>query len=131
MERAIGIMALLLSITSGHAQDLDCASVRTGSFLQEIRPGAFAYYERTEEKQVEIVPKLDLVTHYRIRWTDECTYQLFDKEAVKGKPVRVAQPTDTITVHITAIDSAGFSYEATMNYSDQRATGRQERAAAK
>jgi hypothetical protein len=125
MKRTIWLVAIGLCCSSGHAQPTDCSIAANGTFTEEIEPGVVTTYERTADVQVENTPALGLVTWYRVRWADACTYQLFDKKVVAGIPARAPLPSDTVTVRVISVDSAGFNYEVTSNYADLRLTGHQ------
>jgi hypothetical protein len=78
---------------------------------------------RTLTEQREQTPSMGEV-RVQVRWLDECTYQLFDREVV-GTELFPRNHTDTVTVHIVSSDETGFNYEARATFVDGIVQGRQ------
>ena len=120
-------LALFGVLLMACAQDpLDCTIAHVGSFQDEIGPDEPYFIVRTDSTQEEYTPSVRLRVRFRIRWPDPCTYQLFQKEILEGTPARVPSTSDTLTVHITAVDPSGFAYEARANYASWVLTGMQQ-----
>ena len=121
------VLALYGVLFMACAQEpLDCTIAHVGSFQDEIGPEELYFILRTDSSQEEYTPSLGLRVRFRVRWPDPCTYQLFDKEIVEGTPARMPSSSDTLTVHITAVDPSSFTYDARANYASWVLTGRQQ-----
>jgi hypothetical protein len=119
------LFAILLLATACTAQEVNCDACRTGTFIEEIEPEVFTTYERSADQQVERTPALGVVGEHKIKWTGPCTYQLYDRVILEGENPRPTRTTDTLTVRIIQVDSAGFDYVVTATFSEMELPGRQ------
>lgn len=61
----------------------------------------------------------------RLRWGDDCTYQLFNRTVLRGTEPFPTNRLDTLTIHMVSVDDKGFSYEARATFVDQVYSGHQ------
>ncbi|MBL8003419.1 MAG: hypothetical protein JNL05_15805 [Flavobacteriales bacterium] len=107
------------------AQSPSCALFKHGTFTQPgDEAGAEVRIVRRGNTQKE--RSGDHRSSYRVRWTDACTYQLFDRKVTHGEDRRPGATTDTLTVHITDTWEFGYSFRATSNFSDLEVVGTME-----
>lgn len=103
----------------------DCSRARVGRFIDKSG-GETTMITRTASEQQEHNADGMGEMRLRLRWLDDCTYQLFDRTIINGpEPSFPASPQDTITVRIISLDDEGFTYEARTHSMDMPMTGRQ------
>ena len=73
--------------------------------------------ERTATEQYEQTSGMGVV-RLRVRWLDDCTYQLFDRELIDGTEAFPTSQADTVTIHIVSSDDKGFFYEGHATFVD-------------
>lgn len=111
VEYSITDPAISRILWEEHLPPEDCARVHVGRFIDQS-DGRATMIERTASEQYERSAELG-ETRLRLKWLDECTYQLFDHTVITGSASSFhASPQDTITVHIISVDDEGFTYEA-------------------
>jgi hypothetical protein len=68
---------LFFSFCSGKDEKADCKALRTGSFMLKLKPEGTQYYiSRTDSYQTEFNPATDKIIGFKIKWTDDCEYEL-------------------------------------------------------
>jgi len=88
---------LLLTLTSCNK---NCKSVSEGTFRIESQVGNYTIV-RSKNKQTEKVESTGVVSEYKIKWTSDCSYILFDRKVIKG--VDILHTKDTLYCTIIAV----------------------------
>lgn len=112
-------------LLSEHLPRIDCAKAREGRFVETISSGRVTYIVRSATEQLEHTSSTTREVRLRVRWLDDCTYQLFDRRVTGEKESFPTKATDTLTVHITGVDAQGFDYEARATFWSDQVKGRQ------
>lgn len=103
-----------------------CDLFEHGTFtLPGDHPGEEMRIVRRGSKQVEHAPE-GYRSITRVKWLDECTYQLFDRRVKGGPDPHPGNPTDTLTIRIIDTWYHGYSFRATSNFSDLEMMGTME-----
>ncbi len=103
-----------------------CTLFVHGTFdLRGDRPGKDIRIVRRGSKQIEHAPE-GYRSITRVKWLDDCTYQLYDRRVKGGSDPHTGHVTDTLTIRITDTWYHGYSYQATSNFSDLELMGTME-----
>ena len=93
-----------------------CRKVHTGQF-RLANPNSTTEISRTDSTQHEVNQQDGVEFVFKVRWLDECTYELYDKQMLKGPEKYRGQPTDVLRVHITDVAARSYKAVATSNFS--------------
>lgn len=108
-----------------HLPRVDCARAREGRFTDAMTPGQVTHIVRTATEQREHTSSTTREVRLRLRWLDDCTYQLYDRRIIGEEEPFPTKSTDTVTVHIIDMDAEGFTYEARATFWSEVVKGRQ------
>jgi hypothetical protein len=86
-------------------QDIDCKSLRKGSFELIGEDSTTHIITRLDNKQHETIKEFGLVSEFDLEWINECEYKLFNHKVVKGKDRFPEMKIDTL--HCKIIDING------------------------
>ncbi|MES2543541.1 MAG: hypothetical protein V4548_01555 [Bacteroidota bacterium] len=64
--------------------NINCDKFKTGKFEIESKYGGKILIKRTHKFQTETVTRNGNVVRYKIKWSDECNFILFDRKLLKG-----------------------------------------------
>lgn len=107
------LLSLFLS-----AQSTDCASVEDGHFLVVAETGNTEIH-RKGSKQYEYGRSSGLKLVFKVKWLDECTYELKLKKVVEN-PKKLPIPTDmVVTSTIVEVTNDYYKVETTSNLFDE------------
>jgi hypothetical protein len=129
---AVIVLLLLLAVPrNGMAQRTPCTTFIHGTFeegthtKQEVLSGkpAGVRIVRHGRGHVETDRATRVKVRYTVRWTEDCTFLLFDRKDKQGMPGRAWAASDTITVRIVDTWPEGFAYERTQNWDGTKDTG--------
>ena len=83
------IRFIILLILPGFctAEKITCNNFREGIYKVHGLYGSLNVIVRTNEKQIETSGKSGIIVEYNIRWTSECTYQLFNRHVISGNEI--------------------------------------------
>ena len=95
----------------------DCKSLRTGRFKLIFLNG-ITIIERRLDEQTETDIKRDIKVVYKIRWVNDCIYQLFNSKVYKGGQIYKMKENDTMTVSIVEVNKKNYTVVTTSNFSD-------------
>lgn len=112
------ILLLLLPINFLFTTDVDCTSIKTGKFKLSNDPSGTTMITRTVDEQIEENKDLGLKIRYKVKWIDDCTYQLFEAKIRQGDKSFIGQKSDTLTVNITEVNTSYYKVMTTSNFSD-------------
>ncbi len=119
---AAGGLAVMVS-----AQAPSCSLFKHGTFtIQGDHPGEETRLVRHGNKQKETAPN-GHKAHYRVRWVDDCTYQLYDRKVTLGEDPRPGTATDTLNregelFSFTVEDEKAVSKAPTVDFGASKAS---------
>lgn len=88
--------------------DLDCSSIKTGSFKTQDELSGLTIIERTDAYQIEENKEHGHKLKFEVTWLDECTYQLKPIEDLLN-PENKKLPTMILTCQIIEINENGYT----------------------
>ncbi|RSK37120.1 hypothetical protein [Hymenobacter metallilatus] len=94
-----------------------CQTVHTGQFRLSSSKSS-TDIRRTDSTQYEVNQQDGIELVFKVRWLDDCTYELYDKQLLKGPEKYRGQPTDVLRVHIMGVTARKYKAVATSNFSD-------------
>lgn len=77
------ILLIIASICSLAIATIDCRDLKEGTFKLESPEGNYTII-RSKNKQVEQVDRTGLRSEFKLRWTSDCSYILFDRKVLQG-----------------------------------------------
>ena len=96
----------------------NCSDLKTGKFKVKSEENGTVFITRTQNKQIEENEDYRVKIRYKVKWIDDCTYQLYDAKILKGDNNVKRNRTDTLTVNINNVKAGSYQAFITSNYSD-------------
>ena len=123
MTRLVTLLGACLTLAVAQAQSPSCLHFHYGTFLLPAdHAGEEMKVVRRGNTQKEI-GKNGHRSQYRVRWVDECTYELYDRRVTRGEDTFQGSPTDKLTVQILETWENGYRFRATSNFSAREMLG--------
>ncbi len=111
--------ALLLFACQGKAQKADnCKQVQIGNFELTAEISGTTYISRTAKHQVERNPQHGYEAKFEVVWVDEGTYELRNKELIKGPEQLKGPEGGVLRVEILEVKENTILVSTTSNFSD-------------
>jgi len=120
MKQTLIIITTLLSI-AGFGQNLDCEKFKTGTFYYPAIP-EYGYSIRDKKTQKSYVKSKDMWVTWKVKWTDECNFEMTYLSAENSDGVY--KKGDKITTAITAVDKDCYTFSSVF-FSDKYPEGKQ------
>ncbi len=98
--------------------ELDCSSVKTGKFKLDSQKSGTTIITRTSTEQIEVNKDLNVKVRYKVKWIDDCTYQLFQAKIHQGNKYFEGNKGDTLPIRIIEINQDYYKVNSTSNFSD-------------
>jgi hypothetical protein len=95
-----------------------CSDLRTGKFVLVSEKLGTTIITRTNNRQEEINQDYNVKVRYKVKWINECTYQLFEGRYFSGRDFFEGEETDTMTVEITEISKEFYKVLTSSNLGD-------------
>ena len=105
MKQLILLTSLMEGLLPVAAQNPTCQSGRTGTFEMVTSGGMRTHITRTVIRQVEQVANSSQPTSYRVKWLDDCTYELLPEASFFAK-----YPSAPLTARLRAYGQLVLRY---------------------
>ena len=119
IKRSYIVLICCLSTIVSQAQTLDCQSFRDGTFELMSDYGRVYIIERKGDTQIEHDITDDYKIEFKVKWLDDCTYQLsFVKVLFNPKNLDFGQNSKIVTVKILETKANSYLQETSMEGAD-------------
>ena len=99
-------------ITIAFAQKVDCKSVKNGNF-KTISEGGTTKIIRKGSVHTEINEAANFNAEFKVVWLNDCSYTLQPRKIISKGKLEDINKDDILTVKITAVTDAYYSFIAT------------------
>lgn len=123
MKRIAILLTLFLTGFFVQAQKPDCQSVQTGKFKCTIMIDTIpmvTLIDRQKKVQIEDDEANGIRMELKIRWTSDCSYELYEPKVIKGILPGVSS-SQVIYAKIIAVTRDSYTAEVSSNYSEFKA----------
>jgi hypothetical protein len=107
-------LLILLLIGANPIDSPSCKSFAKGTFVFNSPDGTMYKIIRTKNKQIEVVAAKNLQSEFELKWIDECTYILFNRQVTKGVDQYPQFNKDTLYNQITQMSKTKYKVSSWM-----------------
>lgn len=112
------IISIVLTTAFLFFMETNCSTIKTGKFRLRAEGSNTTIITRTSEEQLEVSEGLGVEISYKVNWLDNCSYQLYDANLIKGDIQFLGNKTDTLTVLILEVTNKEYRVRTTSNFSE-------------